>query len=243
MDGSSSRIASVRALPLPGYRDLRETPPPVEAVPVSRPIWRRFAPRFFDRAAAHARRGGHSAVVHDGLTKRECRVDLLLPTDATGKITELALWSLLAIEQRRWRRVRDGAAKGLATARAHREFEAVVLDWCERDAVHAGPRRRVRFDCLACAACCRDNDLHIEPGDELKWRLAGRVDLLRRGSYRRGRDGKLRLKLAKDGRCPHLERDNRCRIYSLRPSNCSVFPVASEACLAAREDTLGLRDG
>jgi Fe-S-cluster containining protein len=36
--------------------------------------------------------------------------------------------------------------------------------------------------------------------------------------------------------------DNRCAIYAIRPFNCSVFPVGSEACLAARESTLHVRD-
>jgi uncharacterized protein len=51
------------------------------------------------------------------------------------------------------------------------------------------------------------------------------------------------LRFLGKGPCQHLQRDKKCRIYPIRPDNCSAFVVGSEACLAAREDTLGLRDG
>ncbi len=208
------------------------------ATAIERPIWRRFSPRFLARAAEHVRAGGHAAVLGaDG------RVDAFFGVDARGRITEAGLWSLLAIEQQRWRRVKAGEARGLATARVQPDFAEVVIDWCERDAVHPGPTRTIALDCIACAACCRDANVVLGEVDLDRWRDAGRPDLAGSAYVRRARDGKVTLRFAADGRCQHLGRDRRCRIYAMRPDNCGVFPAGSEACLAAREDTLGLRDG
>jgi Fe-S-cluster containining protein len=205
---------------------------------VERPVWRRFVPRFEQEAAEHVRRGGLAAIEGDG-----GRVDVLMAVDDRGKLVELGLWALLAIEQRRWRRVREGAAAGLATTRIKEDFVDVVLDWCERDRVHPGATRSMALDCLACAACCRDMNVVLGSADIDRWAAAKRRDLFGRAYIRRKRDGRLTLKLHDTGRCLHLQRDSRCRIYELRPDNCRVFPVGSEACLAAREDTLGWRDG
>lgn len=205
---------------------------------VFRPVWRSFLPRFLDRAAEHVRAGGHAAVLGD---KR--RVDLLLGVDASGKITELGLWTLLAIEQQRWTRVKKGPALGLATAKVARDFEEVILGFCERDGVHPHATRKLRLDCLECAACCHESNVVLHEDDMQRFRDAGRADLLGRAYVRRARDGKVTLRFAESGRCQHLKRDNKCRIYPIRPFNCSVFPVGSEACLAAREQTLGLIDG
>src|SRR5262245_4998869 len=100
---------------------------------VLRPIWRRFRPRYLRLAAAHVRRGGHAAIV-----PKHGPIDVLLTVDNTGKITELGLWALLAIEQKRYRKVKDGPAKGLAIARIQPDYEGSVLDFCDRDSVHAG---------------------------------------------------------------------------------------------------------
>jgi len=70
-----------------------------------------------------------------------------------------------------------------------------------------------------------------------------REELGRRPYVRRARDGKVSLRFGPGGRCRHLQADRRCAIYELRPFNCSVFLMGSEACLVAREETLGLRDG
>lgn len=190
------------------------------------------------RAAAHVRAGGHAAV-----TLEDGRVDVLLTVDGDGRLTELGQWALLSIEHTRWRRVKDGPAEGLGTARIEGRYAGSVLDWCERDSVHEGSTREVSLDCLDCAACCHDADVQLEERDLARWREAGRADLLARGYVRRARDGKVTLRFAPSGRCQHLADDLRCRIYALRPFNCSVFVIGSEACLAAREDTRGLRDG
>lgn len=203
-----------------------------------RPVWRRFRPRYLPLAAAHVRDGGHAVICReDGL------FDLLLTVDARGRITELGLWSLLALGKRRWRRVQDGPARGLATARLDASLEGSVLDWCMRDSAHEGPTRVLSLDCLECAACCQDAEVLLDDEDLARLRAAGRADLARRSYVRRARDGRITLRMAPGGRCQHLGADRRCGIYELRPDNCRAFVIGSEACLAAREDTLGLRDG
>lgn len=204
---------------------------------IVRPIWRRFSARFLANAAAYVHEGGHAAIVSDrGI------VDMLLTVDDRGKITEQGQWALLAIEQQRWRRVTSGVALGLAAARASRKFAAVVIDWCERDGGHPGPTRKITFDCTTCAACCHDANVVLSEADLARWRSADLLDLLGRTYVRRDSDGKITLRFAESGRCQHLREDKRCGIYAVRPDNCRVFPAGSEACLAAREDTLGLRD-
>ncbi|AUX25085.1 hypothetical protein SOCEGT47_056280 [Sorangium cellulosum] len=210
----------------------------MSAYVVSRPIWRRFRPRYLARAAAHVRAGGHAAIVLP-----EERIDLLLSVDEAGKLTELGQWALLSIEQQRFRRVSEGPARGLATARVKRQYEGSVLDWCERDSVHPGTIRALSLDCLACGACCHDANVVLDGDDLARWRGAGRGDLAGRAYVRRARDGKITLRFAASGRCQHLGDDLRCAIYELRPDNCRAFVVGSEACLSAREETLGIRDG
>lgn len=206
-------------------------------VTVSRPVWRHFLRKYASDAAAFVRAGGAAALVGRG-----DRVDALVEMKR-GKLTELAEWALLAVEQPRWRRVASGPARGLALARISPDYAGSVLDWCDRDAVWPGPQRRLTLDCLACAACCNDMNVVLDGDDIARWSEAGRSDLHGRAYVRRKRDGHLVLRLHDSGRCLHLRRDKKCGIYALRPDNCSAFVVGSEACLAAREETLGLRDG
>jgi Fe-S-cluster containining protein len=204
---------------------------------IARPVWRSFRQRYLVRAARHVRKGGHAAVIRD-----DGNIDLLLSVDGSGKITELGLWAILAIEQQRWRRVKDGPAAGLATARVQPSFMGAVLDWCERDAAYLQPTKRLRLDCLECAACCHEANVVLDEADFDRWKHAGRNDLLG-NSYVKRKSGTVTLKFFPSGRCQHLRRDRRCAIYPIRPDNCRAFVVGSEACLAAREETLDIRDG
>ena len=116
-----------------------------------------------------------------------------------------------------------------------------IREWCDRDSGYDGPTRHAVLDCIECGACCRDNRAVVEPGDLRAWRRAERRDLLSRAYLKRS-NGQIVLRLTTTGRCLHLDSGNRCRIYELRPSNCRAFPVGSEACLAARLETLGIVD-
>ena len=205
---------------------------------LDRPIWRRFKPRFFARAVAHVRAGGHAAILHDDDT-----LEVLLGVGADGRRTELGEWAMLSIEHRRWTRVKDGPAEGLARFRVRKEYAGSVLDWCERDSVHPGTTRRMKLDCLDCGACCHDSNVLLDEVDLDRWREAGRRDLVSAANIVRRRGGPITLRFPKPGPCQHLGADIKCAIYALRPDNCRVFVVGSEACLAARESTLGLRDG
>jgi hypothetical protein len=204
---------------------------------VVRPVWRRFTPKFSKRAADWVRLGGHAAIVHD-----EEHIDILLGVDDDGKLTDLALWSLLALEQRASKVVDKGPAKGLRIARAAAHSTFAVLDWCDRDSAHPGPTRTLNYDCLECGSCCHEANVILDQDDLDRFKEAGRADLCSSKYIKRSRDKKVRLRFAPDGRCQHLANDLKCGIYELRPYNCSVFPVGSEACLAARESTREWRD-
>lgn len=177
------------------------------------------------------------------MVERTGRVDMLLPVGKDGKITELGQWAILAIEQRRYTRVKSGLSKGLATARVKPKFAGSVIDWCDRDSIHEGPTRTIHLDCLDCGACCHDANVVLDQADFKRWRGGGRGDLVHKDYIKRSSDGTVRLRFLENGNCQHLGSDNKCAIYPIRPDNCSVFVVGSEACLAAREDTLKLRDG
>jgi uncharacterized protein len=210
---------------------------PMSAYEIVRPVWRRFRSRWLSRAATHVRRGGHAVI-----EREDGALDMLLGVAAGGKITELGLWSILAIEQQRWRRVKDGPAEGLAIARVGARYEGSVLDWCDRDSVHEGATRALHLDCLECGACCHEANVVLDDADFERWREAGRKDLMGRAYLKRA-DGRVTLRFAASGRCQNLAQDNKCGIYAIRPDNCRAFVVGSEACLSAREDTLKVRDG
>jgi Fe-S-cluster containining protein len=209
----------------------------MSAYTIDRPVWRKFRARWLARAATHVRRGGHAVIERD-----DGGVELLLGVGEDGKITELGLWSVLAIEQQRWRRVKDGPAKGLASVKVRDAFGGSVVDWCDRDSVHAGSTRRIELDCLECGACCHQSNVVLDEDDFARWREAGRKDLFDK-AYLKKKNGRVTLRFLENGRCRNLGRDNKCGIYAIRPDNCSVFVVGSECCLAAREDTLKIRDG
>jgi hypothetical protein len=204
--------------------------------PVTRPVWRSFRSAYLTRALAHVRAGGIAAVID-----RRGNVKLLLPLGRDGRLTEMSQWALLALEIHRWGRAGRSAGRTVASVRLQKKHVGFVREWCERDAGEPRSTRIMRLDCLACGACCRENRVVLEPSDLTRWRRAGRDDLLGR-DYIRRRDGVVLLKLRKDASCVHLGAANRCSIYELRPDNCSSFPPASEACLAARLETLGIVD-
>jgi Fe-S-cluster containining protein len=212
-----------------------------------RPVWRRFHPRFVSRAAAWVQAGGFAALVDWRLGA----VEVLLPVTPEGRLTELAEWALLSIEHARARRVTEGSAKGLRRARIRHPFQGSVLDWCERDSVHELPVRTLELDCIACTACCHDSQVLLDEADLERFRAGGRPELAKPPFVRRHRDGRIMLRLlsvpdprpGRSTRCRELGGDGRCGIYELRPDNCRAFVRGSEACLAAREQTLHLRDG
>jgi hypothetical protein len=204
---------------------------------VVRPIVRSFTARHKDECARHVRAGGHAV-----LWEHARRARLVLPVPDEDDVMDLAYWSLLDLGKSAWSVEKRGALKGLATATVPRDCFEVVKRRAERDSIHPGTHRTVRFDCLRCGACCRDNRVEIDDDDLERFAQAGRSELAR-APYAKKDGGKIILRLLRSKRCRHLANDNRCGIYAIRPNACSQFPVASECCLSAREEELGVTDG
>lgn len=204
---------------------------------VVRPVVRSFKKRFSKEAVAWVKRGGH-AIVWDA-PKRAWLVFRAPGDEDDGDLGE---WAVLDLGKFRWHVPERGLFRDLAMTLVPKQHIDIVKRWIERDSIWPGPRRRVSFDCLACGACCRDNEVLLLKQDIERFHQGGRADLLQR-PYARRTDGKLVLTLLRNKDCRHLGRDNKCGIYPLRPDACSTFPVGSECCLYAREEELGVSDG
>ncbi len=210
----------------------------MSAVRVVRPVVRSFTKPFTARAIAWARAGGHAV-----LWETPSRAMMILPRPDRADIGDLARWSLLDLELNRWTEPKSGPFRGLAVRRLTSDLHEIVKNRALRDAVHRGPTRKIALDCLACGACCRDNEVVLEDEDFERLENAGLEHLARAPWARRDRDGRVVLRLAKDERCKHLARDNKCGIYEARPNACREFPAGSECCLWARWEELGIADG
>jgi len=205
---------------------------------IYRPVIRSFKPPFAANAAAWARSGGHAV-----LWETPSRGLLILPKPDPKDLHDLALWSLMDLGKDKWDEPKSGMFRGLATAKVPRDCAEIVKNRTLRDAVHEGPTRRMRLDCLECGACCQDNEVVLEDVDPARFLEAGRPELLKKPYTRRRKDGRVVLTLKKDKRCHHLGRDNKCAVYTMRPNACREFPAGSECCLWARFEEKGTVDG
>jgi Fe-S-cluster containining protein len=205
---------------------------------VVRPVVRQFKAPFAREAAAYVRSGGHALV-----WETPSRARMVFPPPKDGDDYDLALWSLLDLGTSRWTRARSGPYRGLGTRWVPDDCLEIVRHRAERDSVHRGPMRTMDLDCLACGACCKDNEVLLWDDDIERFRKAGRMDLTKPPYARKRKDGKLVLTLLKSKDCRHLQADNKCAIYAIRPDSCSQFPMGSEPCLYSREEELGLVDG
>jgi len=183
------------------------------------------------------RAGGHAVV-----WQRDGRARYVFPIPDDDDPLDLGYWALLDMNRSRFTRETTGPYRGLATVVVSRDCHELVRERAERDAVWRGATRVVRFDCLACGACCKDNRVELEPEDVERFAAAGRAELAR-APYARRDEGKIVLRLLRDKRCRHLGASNACAIYAFRPAACAQFPVGSECCLYAREEELGIVDG
>jgi Fe-S-cluster containining protein len=204
---------------------------------VERPIVRQFKPRYTREIAAHVRGGGH-AVVWEGPK----RAYMVFPAPKEGDEHDLAVWSLLDMGKSRWKRIEKGPLRGFGTSLVPRDCHEIVRHRAERDSIHEGTTRVMELDCLACGACCKDNEVILDEPDIARFRAGGRPELAK-PPYARKKDGRLVLTLLKSKDCRQLMPDNKCAIYAIRPDACSTFPMASEPCLFSREEELGLVDG
>lgn len=96
------------------------------------------------------------------------------------------------------------------------------------------------LDCLTCGACCRtghDGRILVPPEDLLRWRRAGRDDLV--AQLQPGHFGLQAFATRPDGTCVHFgteDHENACSIYDLRGTTCREFEKGSPQCLEFRRD-------
>lgn len=211
---------------------------PSSALRVERPVVRSFKKRFLANAIAWVRAGGHAVV-----WETETKALLVLPKPNRDDDADLARWSLMDLDLHRWTEPTRGPLRGLAFRRLPEELHDIVRNRAKRDAVHPGPKRVLRLDCLECGACCRNNEVILEDEDLPRFEQAGVAHLAKAPYARRDRDGRVILRLAKNGDCKHLGKDNACAIYVARPNACRDFPAGSECCLFARYEERGIVDG
>lgn len=204
---------------------------------VTRPVVRSFHWPYLAEAASWVRAGGHAVV---WLSRRKARLVFAKPRD--GDDFDLGRWSALDLGRSDYAVAKRGIFAGMAYLRVPHDCYVIVRERVLRDSVHEAPTRELELDCLACAACCKDNHVELEDQDVRRFERAGREELSR-PPYARRENGSIVLVLRKDKRCKHLADDNRCGIYEIRPGACSTFPQGSECCLSAREEELGIVDG
>jgi hypothetical protein len=209
----------------------------MSAARVVRPVVRSFLSRFEEEAARHVKAGGH-ALVWEG----KARVRLVFRPPVGDEVKDLGYWSLLDLGLHRWKKETRGPLRGLAFAPIPRSSHDLVRARAERDSVHRRPTRTMLLDCEACAACCRDNRVVLEPVDFERFEKGGRPDL-GKPPYTRKDGKKVVLRLLRSRDCKHLGEDKRCGIYPLRPDSCRDFPAGSESCLFSRHVELGVIDG
>ena len=189
------------------------------------------------RAAEWVRAGGHAIV---WIAPRKARLVFAKPKE--GDEHDLGWWSVLDLGRYDYEVMLRGPLTGLALIRVPHDCYAIVRDRTARDSIHEGPTRTIELDCLECGACCHDANVILDEDDFARWRDAGRKDLFNK-AYLKRKDGRVTLRFLETGNCRNLGADLKCGIYEVRPDNCRAFVVGSECCLAAREDTLSLRDG
>jgi Fe-S-cluster containining protein len=200
---------------------------------VERPLWRSFEANQLRAAAKHARAGGIS-VVKGSEPKQRWR--MLGDAGPPGEDLPLLVdWAIRAIEAPRWGEIVEGPAKGCVEAPIARGWRERVSEWIARDLAFEGATSHATFDCVKCAACCRDNKVVLDEQDLARFRDGGRVDLLKRTS-KKGIIRLLPLVRTKDKSCIHLGKDLLCTIYEVRPNMCREFPAGTEQCMTSRED-------
>jgi hypothetical protein len=204
---------------------------------VARPVVRSFHWPHFARAVSWVQAGGHAVV---WLSARKARLVFAKPRDDDE--LDLGRWSALDLGRSDYSVAARGAFVGMGYLRVPHDCYSIVRERVERDSVHPGPTRELVLDCMACAACCKDNRVELDDEDVARFERAGRGELAR-PPYARREDGTVVLVLRRDKQCRHLASDNRCDIYSIRPKACSTFPPGSECCLSAREEAMGIVDG
>lgn len=95
-------------------------------------------------------------------------------------------------------------------------------------------RQKLRFRCTGCGACCvGDPDQYYIAAtraeqDKIRAFLGLSLRWFRRRYIVKLDDGTEGIRMEKSGPCAFLDRDNRCRIYTVRPSQCRTYPFWPE---------------
>ncbi len=170
------------------------------------------------------------------MVKRRTWFLLGLAGPSEDELPVMTDWAIHAIKAPWFIYEENGVTQGLVRAPILKRWRQWAREWAERDANYEGSTHELAMDCMACAACCFDNRVLLEPADLERWRQANRPDLLKKT---RPFHKRCRLPLLDHTRaCVHLEKFS-CTIYELRPNMCREFVPGSEHCLAAREQKYG----
>jgi Fe-S-cluster containining protein len=91
----------------------------------------------------------------------------------------------------------------------------------------------LRFECTRCGACCigkPDHYVALAAGEAqaIRRHLGLSRNWFRRRYITQYANGAHGIRLNRDGRCPFLTRQGGCRIYAVRPVQCSSYPFWSE---------------
>lgn len=206
---------------------------------VIRPLVRSFSTRQLSSCAAHVKSGGHAALWDPSNGKAW----LVTPVPNADDPQCLHHAAMMDVRKVRWVQPTKGPLKGIALTLVQPRYHWILKDRTLRDANYKGSKRRIQLDCLACGACCHHMEVPLEDDDMIRFKNAGRHDLLKSPHVVR-RKGKLFLPVhRKHGRCHKLGEDYACSIYEIRPDPCRNFPAGSEGCLFAREELHGWVDG
>ena len=94
-------------------------------------------------------------------------------------------------------------------------------------------RQVLRFSCTACGDCCSTGEgYHVyltgEEAERIRKHLKLSMGWFRRRYLERLEDGELVASSAAGGRCIFLDPDKQCKVYSVRPLQCSTYPFWPE---------------
>jgi uncharacterized protein len=205
------------------------------AVRKVRPVVRSFRAAFEANALAWVRAGGH-AIVWASAKKAW----LVVPKPAANNPEDYGKWAAYDLGRRKLLVASKGPFAGFGVVSLKGDDLPIVETWGIRDATHTTPTRAMSLDCVACGACCKNNNVVLDAADMKRLRSGAPktfVDRVKR------KDGRLVLTLLADGRCAALTKKGMCGVYDYRPEACREFPAGTECCLFAREEGLGIVDG
>ncbi len=97
----------------------------------------------------------------------------------------------------------------------------------------------IRFQCTGCGKCCTGNqEAYVEVSAKEQHKIQTFLNIspawFRRRYLSRFDDGEIAVAMDTKGRCPFLNKDDRCRIYPVRPMQCRTYPYWDEVLGSSR---------